>query len=54
MTATLLTHDATTNALARFAAAMGLLALIDEELAAAQKLVDHSVERAVAEARGAR
>jgi hypothetical protein len=38
------------DAHARFAAAMGLLALVDEELAAAQYLVDHSVERALAEA----
>ena len=36
---------------ARFAAAMGLLALVDDELAAAQELVNHSVTRAVAEAR---
>lgn len=38
------------DAHARFAAAMGVLALVDEELDAAQYLVDHSVTRAVAEA----
>lgn len=65
MTSALLSRDTTddlaafwltlepSDALARFAAAVGLLALVDEELAAAQELVNHSVERAIAEARGA-
>ncbi|MEU7831434.1 hypothetical protein [Nonomuraea sp. NPDC049129] len=42
------------DAHARFAAAMGVLALVDEELAAAQYLVDHAVERALAEASASR
>lgn len=66
MTSALLSRDTTgelaafwlaldpADALARFAAAVRLLALVNEELAAAQELVNHSVERAVAEARGAR
>jgi hypothetical protein len=39
------------DAHARFAAAMGVLALVNEELDAAQVLVNHSVTRALAEAR---
>lgn len=38
------------DAQARFAAAMGVLALVDEELAAAREFVDGAVERALTEA----